>query len=310
MAWRASSTNSAVKGQIFLDPQNPIIEECLRPRLFDGLRRPCELQLSDFDDINYKVVVKREAPGILYLSIYSKSWEYIRVNGGEEMLHSYYPGMTQIQPESGFSFTLAVNLDEPPYQVEQFFKRVIELKRNMIGAPFAKALGHLQNGSAGSLSMMRVPWRSSEDVFILPQVDRVTVIFGIDFVEADERALCKVFLMEFADAQRSANNAPPTNFSLDPPMELQNLRVRGNPIGYLSFIMFPQHVKGEMLERSVSLLAGFRNYLHYHIKSTKTYMHMRMRKRATGLLQVLNRAVPEVEDKAKKTAQGKTFVRS
>lgn len=64
------------------------------------------------------------------------------------------------------------------------------------------------------------------------------------------------------------------------------------------------------LESCVTLLAGFRNYLHYHIKATKTYMHMRMRKRVVGLLQVLNRAVPEAEEKAKKTAQGKTFVRA
>lgn len=67
------------------------------------------------------------------------------------------------------------------------------------------------------------------------QDDRVTVIFALDFAEADERALCKVFLMEFADAQRSANNAPPTNFSMDAPRELRSARVRGKPVGYLSF---------------------------------------------------------------------------
>jgi actin related protein 2/3 complex, subunit 2 len=74
-------------------------------------------------------------------------------------------------------------------------------------------------------------------------------------------------------------------------------------------VIFPQHVQGGRQETCVTLLVGFRNYLHYHIKATKTYMHMRMRKRVAGLLQVLNRAVPEVEDKAKKTAQGKTFTR-
>ena len=35
----------------------------------------------------------------------------------------------------------------------------------------------------------------------------------------------------------------------------------------------------------MTLLTGFRNYLHYHLKATKTYMHMRMRKRVVGLLQ-------------------------
>lgn len=38
-------------------------------------------------------------------------------------------------------------------------------------------------------------------------------------------------------------------------------------------------------EKTVTLLTGFRQYLHYHLKATKTYMHMRMRKRVVGLLQ-------------------------
>jgi Arp2/3 complex, 34 kD subunit p34-Arc len=62
----------------------------------------------------------------------------------------------------------------------------------------------------------------------------VTVIFALDFAEADERALAKVFLTEFADAQRSANNAPPTSFALEAPLELRAARVRGRPVGFLS----------------------------------------------------------------------------
>lgn len=50
-------------------------------------------------------------------------------------------------------------------------------------------------------------------------------------------------------------------------------------------VIFPQHVDQGRQEKIVSLLTGFRNYLHYHLKATKTYMHMRMRKRVAGLLQ-------------------------
>ena len=65
---------------------------------------------------------------------------------------------------------------------------------------------------------------------------------------------------------------------------------------------------GNKKSAAITMLTGFRNYLHYHIKASKTYLHMRMRKKVVGWLKVLNRAVPEVE-KEKKTAAGKTFTR-
>ena len=63
--------------------------------------------------------------------------------------------------------------------------------------------------------------------------------------------------------------------------------------------------------RSISSIQTFRNYLHFHLKCSKAYMHSRMRKRVESLLQVLNRArPPPFEPKAKKTIAGKTFTRS
>ncbi|CAN0422444.1 unnamed protein product, partial [Discosporangium mesarthrocarpum] len=119
------------------------------------------------------------------------------------------------------------------------------------------------------------------------QGDRVTVIYAIDFPEEDERSIAKVYLMEFVDAQRVANNSPPCTFTPDPPLELRAAPARpgDKAVGYLSFVIFPQHLEQGRQERTVTLLTGFRNYLHYHLKATKTYMHMRMRKRVVGLLQ-------------------------
>lgn len=50
--------------------------------------------------------------------------------------------------------------------------------------------------------------------------------------------------------------------------------------------IFPSHVQTEEKRAKViSMFVGFRNYLHYHIKASKTYLHMRMRSRVTSLLQ-------------------------
>jgi actin related protein 2/3 complex subunit 2 len=121
-------------------------------------------------------------------------------------------------------------------------------------------------------------------------------------------------LQEFLEAQRVVRNAPPVSFSpRDPPGELLKLAQpfaggRSDAAGYLSFAIEERHLTGANKAKAITLLTGFRNYLHYHIKCSKTYLHMRMRKRVAGWMQVLNRALPDVEGE-KKTAAGKTFTR-
>lgn len=96
-------------------------------------------------------------------------------------------------------------------------------------------------------------------------------------------------IQEFVDTRRTVNNAPPAAFSKDPPLELRGapgLRNSTDLVGYLSLAIFPTHV--DTLEKRVkaaSLVQGLRNYLHYHIKASKTYLHIRMRKRVDLLLQ-------------------------
>jgi len=113
------------------------------------------------------------------------------------------------------------------------------------------------------------------------------------------------------EAQRLVRTAPPVSFSKEPPLELANARFAYNAdaIGFLSFALEERHVAGDKAAaHAVTMLTGFRPYLHYHIKCSKTYLHMRMRKKVAGWMQVLNRAIPEVESE-KKTMAGKTFVR-
>lgn len=85
------------------------------------------------------------------------------------------------------------------------------------------------------------------------------------------------------------NNAPPAAFSKDPPLELRGapgLRNSPDLVGYLSLAIFPTHVDTlEKRTKAASLIQGLRNYLHYHIKASKTYLHIRMRKRVDLLLQ-------------------------
>ena len=109
--------------------------------------------------------------------------------------------------------------------------------------------------------------------------------------------------------------APASTFSRDQPMELQgvpDLKESENFVGYLSLSIEASHVgTPEKRTKVVTLMQSLRSYLHYHIKASKSYLHMRMRHKVVTLLQVLNRAVPDKDPTKvqKKTMAGKTFTR-
>ena len=67
-------------------------------------------------------------------------------------------------------------------------------------------------------------------------------------------------------------------------------------------VLFPRSFKDEAAgDKTVNLIHTFRDYLHYHIKCSKAYLHSRMRARTTALLKILNRARPEIKATEKKT---------
>ena len=160
---------------------------------------------------------------------------------------------------------------------------------------------------------VEVHFRSSESYFVLSKPDRVTVIFSVAFTDPTDQAIARVFLQEFADSQRLVSSAPPCSFSADPPMELQSVSVvqaDADLIGYLSFAIFTSHIEKVGMEHLASHLQNFRAYLNYHVKASKTYLHSRMRKRVSLLLQALKQAKPEDKSAGKKTISGKTFKRN
>lgn len=72
----------------------------------------------------------------------------------------------------------------------------------------------------------------------------------------------------------------------------------------ISLVLFPSHFAvGDAREETISRIQVFRDYLHYHIKCSKAYMHTRMRARVRDFLKILNRAKPEVTNTEKKTAR-------
>ena len=55
------------------------------------------------------------------------------------------------------------------------------------------------------------------------------------------------------------------------------------------------------MQSTISHIQLFRDYLHYHIKCSKAYMHSRMRARVAEFLKVLNRSKMENKELERKT---------
>jgi len=190
-------------------------------------------------------------------------------------------------------------------------RNVALLKRHAFAAPFYKIFADIEQKKGGNL--VELPYRDDEAIYIKPESDRCIVIFSINFKDPDDVVLAKVFLQEYADARKTMSNAPSVTYSQkEPPLELKavrNLKVSSSQ-GFVSFVLFSPHIAVAKREKTIDNIMTFRNYLHYHLKCSKAFLHTRMRNRVRSFLQVLNRAKSEPENKEKKTMTGRTFKRA
>lgn len=312
---------------IFLETGNHILEEILTQRVGPTSTRPVEplsMTICDFDDVQYKLTITEsssDSVAVMELNMIYRPYKELEKFGAKSYLQEHY---TQVEivspPNSGFDLTLRVQLsDFPPDKTTQLITQWSNLKRNVLIAPLEQSFKALSAGSSAALSPIQIPFRKNETMYIQPQADRIILVFSIVFADKTDQALARVFLQEMAETGRRVNNAPPIAFAREPPLELRHvstLRASSDLVGYLSIAVFPSHVATDAKRlQAASMVQGFRNYLHYHIKSTKSYLHSRMRQRVEMLLQVLNRAHPKHDFNAtnvsgKKTISGKTFTRS
>jgi actin related protein 2/3 complex subunit 2 len=112
---------------------------------------------------------------------------------------------------------------------------------------------------------------------------------------------------EFVDARRlpTIQNAPQVLYTnRDPPLEIRSvpgLR-QTDDVGYVTFVLFPRHFNNPTVAAgTISHIQLFRDYLHYHIKCSKAYLHSRMRHRVSEFQKILNRAKTEVAAGERKT---------
>ncbi|KAH9330367.1 hypothetical protein KI387_002475, partial [Taxus chinensis] len=306
---------------ILLETPSRFLLQVLLNRL-KTLEKPVELdyQLVEFDDVRYHIQATVKDPHHMVLSILIPSPPPETVFAGglpfgaAEAVRGAYGVIVKIDdpPEDGFQLTLKIDLTKLPSDEErrtQLVTKIASLRSVVLGAPMREILKHLASKvvAPDADRLVALVHRPKESFFLIPQPEKVTVVFPMRFKDNVDVILATSFLQEFMEARRTGglNNAPPCVWSPSPPLEL-----RGAPAhalnanaGFVSFVIFPRHVDGKKLDRTVWSLLTFHAYVNYHIKCSKSFMHTRMRRRVETLIQALNRAKPDVEKKEKKTAQ-------
>lgn len=270
----------------------------------------CDIIFSDFDGVKFHLFTPDETNlSVVHISL---SWAVLSTllkQGADAKLKKEY-GNFLIAPEAGYEVTLKVDTSKcTPEQRARLPFHLSMLKRNIFAAPFADYFDACQKKK--ELGTREVKYRGDEAVYLKTEQDRCIVIFNVHFIDKDDQLLGKVFIEEFVYARKSLPSAPSCSFSLvEPPRELEGISgvESSENQGFVSFVLHPAHQAKRA--NTISNIQIFRNYLHYHIKCSKAYMHTRMRTRVRSLLQVLNRAKVEPFVKAqKKTISGKTFKR-
>jgi len=296
---------------ILLQTENRIVEDTLQYKFENALagnkHETTEINIADFDGVTYHLSNPEGDKSKLILSISLKFWQQLQEHGATDVLKRIYGSNYQETPESGHSVSLLFDLTSLPADVKSLAKSAALLKRNCFASVFETFFEAQAKGD--SLKAAVIPYRDDETMYVEAKQDRVTVVFSTVFKDASDVTFGKVFMQEFKEARRRVQNGPQVLYCHgNPPQELdgQNAAV-GDNIGYVTFVLFPRHTAPNVRDNTIDLIHTFRNYLHYHIKCSKAYMHQRMRAKTSDFLKVLNRARPEEKSKEKKTFTGKTF---
>jgi actin related protein 2/3 complex subunit 2 len=294
---------------ILLEFHNRIIEEALSSRLeqhnegeqIDGI---C-MSVADFDGTIYQLANPGDDTNIVKVSIGLTWFHELEAHGVRDFLKAMYGDLVADTPESDYNFTLTVTISALNAEL---IHQIAKLRRNCFAGVFGKFFALQKDGKPGEQAVFH--YKDDETFYVNVLKDRVTVVFSTRFKDADDVVIGKVFMQAFQDVRGKNPNAPQVLFSpKDPPSEIQGLdALVGDNVGHVTFVLFPRHTSEDKMDKTIDLIHTFRDYLHYHIKCSKAYLHQRMRARTAALLKVLNRARPE-EEKEKKTASGRTFLR-
>jgi len=289
---------------ILLEHANKIIVETLKSRKESGRRDALDITIADFDGVTFHISSPGNESPEVTISVATKCFNDLKANGLDAAMNAQYK---QFLTTTEGSFDVSLKISNVEQLSDADIQLISLIKRNILAVPLQKGLG----ASAGKI--IELHYRGDEAIYIKPDgPEQATLVYSIQFKDPGDVIFAQVFLQEFADVRRKMTNVPALTYTKEPPGELKGIKglKEGDDVGYVTMVVFKNHLAEKQKEKTIDLILTFRDYLHYHIKCTKAHLHTRMRTRVDILLQILNRARPtDAAPKEKKTAAGKTFTR-
>jgi actin related protein 2/3 complex subunit 2 len=273
---------------------------------FDGVKfifkveRPKKKKSDDDEKKIYPVHIEMNLP----------CWEAIKEYGAEDRYNELY-GAWKVDPSEGFTHALTIDLG-PMNDAER--KNAItlaaRLKANMLGAPFLWVAQ--KHEAKENFAPFEIPYRKTtgESMYVCPADKGATVIFTIRFSDPGDHTIGNVFLNELQAARTRVSSAPSVTTSPKAPKDLETFDLPddvrdGKMFAFVSIsLLDPQLSQRKRVDTSY-YIPLFRDYIHYHIKCTKAFLHQKMRLRAAHLLKILDEAKPEPKVKVYRTVTGK-----
>ncbi|XP_042412530.1 actin-related protein 2/3 complex subunit 2A-like [Zingiber officinale] len=302
---------------ILLQSPSRFLLQILQDRLLSpekGIDLDCHS--VEFDDVRYHIQFSTRNPQVMVLSVSLPlpPPEAIFFDGlpfgAIDAIKTAYGSVVQIldPPKDGYNLTMKLNLSKLPSVEEQrqaLLVKIASVREVVLGAPLRFVLKNLSAKTVAPEmdQLIALVHRPKESFFLVPQPDKVTVVYPMRFQDSTDIVLATSFLQELVEARRTAglNNAPSCMWSATPPLELKAAPAQALTAnaGFVTFVIFPRHVEEKKLDRTVWSLLTFHAYVSYHVKCSEGFMHTRMRRRVDSLIQALDRAKSESE-KAKK----------
>jgi len=307
---------------IFLEPNNEIIKGTIlkrfeKPDPEKKKRDHCDVKGGEFDGCTFRIHATGDKKEVLLISMFVNCGDVVKKFGMVDTLKSIYGDIVEETPQPEYTVTLKINCDELDEKKKELYIRELpNLKRYVMMAPFVYCFDKFLKNE--KFDPIRIPYRDEENIYLMAYEKSLVVIYSIKFKDADDVILARWFLQEFKDARRDRmlSNAPPVAFSQGvKPLELSKIESTEpdspeqlKEYGFITLSLFDRHVDKENRIETIDKLLSFRSYIHYHIKCSKAYMHIRMRAQVAKLLQALEAAKDySGKQKVMKTFSGRTF---
>lgn len=234
---------------------------------------------------------------------------------GEEYFDKLYGSMkTDVKPnkhDPGTTYTHAIKFtlyDKSPEEQKKLITLVCRLKANILAIPFLFVASLIKDKS--NFAPFEIPYRGNtgESFYVTPTDKGAAVTYSIRFSDEGDKVIGGVFFQELTAARQRVPSAPAVTSSNDPPSDLSafNLPTRDQKLfAYVTIGMQEAQVSDRKIQDTSYYMPLFRDYLHYHIKCAKGFMHQKMRARTAAMLKILDAAKPEPKHKVKRTITGK-----